>query len=51
MTPRGVMSAKNAGLFVCAITTRFKKDDPRLIAAKPDLIIDSYEEALELLKK
>lgn len=49
--PRGVMSAKNAGLFVCAITTRFKKDDERLVSAEPDLIVDSYKEALELLKK
>ncbi len=49
--PRGIVSAKKAGLFVCAITTRFKKDDERLLAAEPDLIIDSYAEALELLKK
>ena len=48
--PRGVISAKKAGLFVCAITTRFKKSDEQLLAAKPDLIIDNYDEALGLLK-
>lgn len=48
--PRGVISAKKAGLFVCAITTRFKKEDQQLQAAAPDIIIDNYEEALELLK-
>ena len=48
--PRGVISAKKAGLFVCAITTRFKKDDEQLLAAQPDLIIESYDEALGLLK-
>lgn len=48
--PRGVVSAKKAGLFVCAITTRFKRDDEQLSAAQPDLIIDSYQDALELLK-
>lgn len=49
--PRGIISAKKAGLFVCAITTRFTKDHPQLIAAGPNIIIDSYKEALELLKK
>ncbi len=49
--PRGIISAKEAGLFVCAITTRFKKDDQQLLAAEPDVIVDSYAEALELLTK
>jgi beta-phosphoglucomutase-like phosphatase (HAD superfamily) len=42
--PRGIRSAKGAGLYVCAITTRFSRDHPDLIAAKPDIIIDSYED-------
>ncbi len=44
--PRGVRSAKAAGLFVCAITTRHVRNDPSLLAAKPDIIIDSYNELL-----
>lgn len=47
--PRGVVSAKKAGLFVCAITTRFTKDHPQLVAAGPDIIIESYAEAMEEL--
>ena len=46
--PRGVQSAKAAGLFVCAITTRFRRDNMVLQAAKPDLIADSYQEFCEL---
>lgn len=42
--PRGIASAKAAGLFVCAITSRLKADDPALLAAAPDLVADSYEE-------
>lgn len=49
--PRGMISAKKAGLFVCAITTRFAKDNPQLLAAEPDLIFDSYEEAMRSLQK
>jgi beta-phosphoglucomutase-like phosphatase (HAD superfamily) len=48
--PRGVISAKKAGLFVCAITTRYDAGHPDLIAAGPDLIIERYEDALPFLK-
>jgi len=47
--PRGVLSAKAAGLYVIAITTRFRSDDAELLAAQPDLIVDSYAECNELL--
>jgi beta-phosphoglucomutase-like phosphatase (HAD superfamily) len=47
--PRGIISAKKAGLFVCAITTRFAKDHPQLVAAEPDMIIESYADAMEEL--
>jgi beta-phosphoglucomutase-like phosphatase (HAD superfamily) len=47
--PRGMLSAKQAGLYVCAITTRLKRDDPALLAAEPDVIADSYAEFSQLL--
>jgi HAD superfamily hydrolase (TIGR01509 family) len=42
--PRGIMSAKAAGLYTCAITTRFKKADLRKLAVPPDFIADSFAE-------
>ena len=48
--PRGVLSAKAAGLFVCAITTRYRANSPELLAVKPDIIIDSYQDFMEILK-
>jgi beta-phosphoglucomutase-like phosphatase (HAD superfamily) len=42
--PRGIMAAKAAGLFTCAITTRFSRDELRSLEISPDLIGDSYEE-------
>lgn len=42
--PRGVMSAKAAGLFTCAITTQYKRDELAGLAVPPDLIADSYDE-------
>jgi HAD superfamily hydrolase (TIGR01509 family) len=47
--PRGMRSAKAAGLYVCAITTRFRRDDMLLQAAQPDLVADSYAEFATLL--
>jgi len=47
--PRGVMSAKAAGLYTCAITTRHKKEGLAKMAVPPDLIADSYAEFAELL--
>jgi beta-phosphoglucomutase-like phosphatase (HAD superfamily) len=45
--PRGIMSAKAAGLFTCAITTRFSRDELAALEVAPDLIADSYEEFAE----
>jgi beta-phosphoglucomutase-like phosphatase (HAD superfamily) len=42
--PRGIMSAKAAGLYTCAITTRFKKEDLADLAVPPDFIGESYAE-------
>ena len=47
--PRGIRSAKSAGLYVCAITTRTDRDNPALIASGPDLIAGSYSEFEKLL--
>jgi beta-phosphoglucomutase-like phosphatase (HAD superfamily) len=47
--PRGVASAKAAGLYVCAITTRFQRDDSALVRAEPDLIVDSFAELADAL--
>ncbi len=43
--PRGVQSARDAGLFVCGITTRFRST-PEVLAAA-DVIADSYVEFAE----
>lgn len=48
--PRGIKSAKAAGLYVCAITTRFAADHPELLAAQPDMVIESYDDIMKLLK-
>lgn len=40
--PRGVQSAKGAGLYVCAITTRIKREDFEKMDTPPDHIADSY---------
>lgn len=48
--PRGITSAKAAGLYVCAITTRYARESAEMKAAKPDLIADSYTEFRELLQ-
>ena len=42
--PRGVASAKSAGLFTCAITTRYKKEAFASFNIQPDLIADNYLE-------
>jgi beta-phosphoglucomutase-like phosphatase (HAD superfamily) len=46
--PRGVMSAKAAGLFTCGITTRFSREELGALSVPPDLIADSYQEFAEL---
>ncbi len=40
--PKGVISAKNAGLFVCAITSRFDEKTLMTGKYKPDLVRESY---------
>ncbi len=47
--PRGIMSAKAAGLYVCAITTRFNREAMNALEVPPDLIADSFEEFAEHL--
>ncbi|HEX7963419.1 MAG TPA: HAD-IA family hydrolase [Candidatus Saccharimonadales bacterium] len=47
--PRGIMSAKGAGLFTCAITTRYSRKELQKLAVPPDLIADSYAEFERLL--
>lgn len=47
--PRGVQSAKAAGLFTCAITTRIKRSEFEAMAEPPDLIADSYADFAKLL--
>jgi len=42
--PRGIMAAKAAGLYVCAITTRFDRKSLGELEVAPDLIADSYKE-------
>lgn len=42
--PRGIMAAKAAGLYTCAITTRFDRDNLARLEIAPDLIADSYQE-------
>lgn len=47
--PRGLLSAKAAGLYTCALTTRYGRDAPELHATKPDMIADSFAEYRALL--
>jgi beta-phosphoglucomutase-like phosphatase (HAD superfamily) len=47
--PRGIMSAKAAGLFTCAITTRYDKQALASLETPPDLIAGSYAEFEQLL--
>lgn len=42
--PRGVQSAKAAGLYVCAITTRFSREVFEATETPPDLICNSFAE-------
>lgn len=47
--PKGVRSAKAAGLLCCAITTRLNRNDDLWRADPPDMLVDSYQEAGRLL--
>ena len=48
--PRGVMSAKAAGLYVCCITTMYSKEQLLALDVAPDLVADSYAEFRQLLE-
>lgn len=45
--PRGMLSARKAGLYVCAITTRYSREILSDVEAKPDYIADSFAEFRE----
>lgn len=47
--PRGIMSAKAAGLYVCAITTRYDRQKLASLTVPPDLIADSFAEFEDVL--
>lgn len=48
--PRGIMSAKSAGLYTCAITTMYSKETLAALEVAPDLIADSFDEFHKLLE-
>lgn len=45
--PRGIMAAQAADLYVCAITTRFSREELMALEVPPDLVADSYAEFAE----
>ncbi len=47
--PRGIMAARAAGLYVCAITTLYTRDDLMSLQIPPHVVADTYEEFGELL--
>lgn len=47
--PRGIMSAKGAGLYTCAITTIYPKKSLQALEVAPDLVADSFTEFRHLL--
>ncbi len=47
--PRGIRAAKEAGLFVCGITSRFNADELLGQPVAPDLVADSYARFREML--
>jgi beta-phosphoglucomutase-like phosphatase (HAD superfamily) len=47
--PRGIMSAKAAGLFTAAITTRHSHASLETLAVAPDVTVDSYATLLSKL--
>lgn len=48
--PRGIMAAKAAGLYACAITTRHTKEEFLSAMVPADCVVDSYAEFTELFK-
>lgn len=49
--PRGIRSAKDAGLFTCAITTVHSAQELRSQPAAPDCIADTFDEFRKLLTR
>lgn len=47
--PRGIMAAKAAGLYTCAITTRYRRSDLEALEVAPDVVADRYQEFATLL--
>lgn len=47
--PRGIASAKHAGLFTCAIATSHTREHLSSLETAPDLIADSFKELEKLL--
>jgi beta-phosphoglucomutase-like phosphatase (HAD superfamily) len=47
--PRGIMSAKAAGLYTCAITTCYSRQLLAELEVPPDLIADSFAQFATLL--
>ena len=48
--PRGIMAARAAGLYVCAITTRFSKSELMSLEFPPHLAADTYADFSELFQ-
>lgn len=48
--PRGIMSAKAAGLFTCAVTTRYSREALSCLEIAPDFIFESYAELADALE-
>ncbi len=46
--PRGIASARDAGLVVCAITTRYSRQQLEALEVRPDFIADSFAEFREI---
>lgn len=42
--PRGMLSARKAGLYVCGITSRYSREFLQQVEAKPDFVADDYSE-------
>jgi phosphoglycolate phosphatase-like HAD superfamily hydrolase len=45
-----MLSARKAGLYVCAITTRYSREELGRVEARPDLIADSFAQFREYFK-
>lgn len=46
--PRGIMAARGAGLFVCAICSRFRAEDLMALEVPPHVTANSYEEFMDI---